>query len=257
MFEQDRVNGRFQRRVQAEPGIRACFLLGSHGRVTTDEYSDIDALLVFATAALRSDAWRNRKSFVESIMPYVALKLFAPTEYDLQAVYSNGTQLDLRYAVQDELAPAPDYRHMRLIKDSGGWGAQFQAACAREPWTRPTLTRADLEAIDSQFWVRLWEVLRQLQRGDAPRPFQTYLTLLNKTIPPLLAALPDDDPTRQALVEVGYGGDTAVATANLAALLDQYLAARDSINRTYNLQFFPDRGFENEFKRLVARLGGR
>lgn len=256
MFEQDRVNGRFQRRVQAEPAIRACFLIGSHGRATADGFSDIDAVLVFATAELRDYAWRNRQAFVESIMPYVALKCMAPAEYELRTVYSNGTQLDLFFAVQDQLAPGSTYRHIRLIKDSDGWGAQFQAASAREPLTHPTLTRADLEAIDSRFWVLLWEVLRQLQRGDATRPFSTYITLLHETLPPLMAALPEDDPVRSALVDVAYGSDTRATTRHLGKLIDRYLAARDAVNRRYNLQYFADRGFENEFKRLVERIGG-
>lgn len=255
MFEQDRVNTRFQQRVLSDPAIRACLLIGSHGRATADAFSDIDAVLVFDSAESRQESWQRRASFIEGTMPYVATKSFEPDPFDLSTLYSNGTQLDLRYALAAELTPAPMYRRMRVVKDADGWAARFQAECARSAETPPVFTRESLAAIDQQFWVQLWDVLRKLQRGDNVTPFPVFATLLAESVAPLSAELPPDHALQASLLDLRYSAEVSKTIHSLRALVDHFIAARDAVNQAQHLQYFPDRGFEQAFKRVLEKVG--
>ena len=110
MFEQDRVLLRLQQRVLAEPQVLICFLGGSYGRGTQDEYSDVDVALVFAGDESRARAFEGRKEFVRSILPYVPAKSFDATHVRPHlhiALYSNGSKVDYRYETKESLAPNP------------------------------------------------------------------------------------------------------------------------------------------------------
>lgn len=258
MFEQERLIGRLQRRVMAEPDIRICFLAGSFGRRTNDDYSDLDVALVFADRASRELAWRERREFTQSIMPYVAVKSFDADHvqtYLHVALFSNGSKVDLRYETQDELEPNPRDAQIRILKDdSQGWGESYQAASARLFVPQPRIGANALSRLDERFWVMFWDVLRLLKRGDADKPFATYLELLNSTFPPLLNALPAGDPARQGLIQANFSRDTRVTLSHMRPLLEAYLAARSAVVARHNLPFAPNRAFENELRRLVERL---
>ncbi len=255
MFEQDRVNTRFQQRVLSDPAIRACLLIGSHGRATADAFSDIDAVLVFDSAETRQESWQRRASFIEGTMPYVATKSFEPAPFERSTLYSNGTQLDLRYALTEELTPTPAYRRMRVVKDTDGWAARFQVECARSAETQPAFTRDALAAIDQQFWVQLWEVMRKLQRGDTIAPFPLFATLLAENVAPLSAELPPDHALQVRLLDIRYSAEATETIHSLRALVDHFIAARDAVNQAQHLQYFPDRGFEQAFKRVLEKIG--
>ena len=110
MFEQDRVIVRLQQRVRSEADIVACFLAGSYGRRTQDDYSDLDVALVFADAPSRDDAYAKRVAFVQSILPYVPAKSFDADHIRPHfhiCLYSNGTKADFRYETMDALQPNP------------------------------------------------------------------------------------------------------------------------------------------------------
>jgi hypothetical protein len=261
MFEQDRVIVRLQQRVMVDSDILVCFLAGSYGRRTEDAYSDLDVGLVFADEARRDGAWRQRREFVRSVTPYVPGKSFDAGHvrpYLHIVLYSNGAKADFRYETQASLTPNPWDRDLRLLKDSQGWGAAYQAQCQQMVQMRPTLSSQELTALDERFWVMFWDVYRQVLRGDSRKPFTVYLELLNFTLPPLLQVLPPEDPAYAGLLNALYAPNDMRATAvHLRRLLDAYLAARAAIVRRLNLAFMPDSAFENQMKRVVERARGK
>lgn len=257
MFEQERFIGRLQRHVVADPAIQVCFLSGSFGRRVDDAYSDVDIVLVYGDEPARAKAWGQRHEFVRSVMPYVPSRSFDAGHgrpFLHIALYSNGTKADYRFETLTGLQPNPDDREIRILKDSGQWGEEFQAASARLAPPQPYISPAELQALDDRFWVMLWDVLRLLKRGDVAKPFTIYLELLHFSLPPLLAALPREDPAQQGLLRAGYGRDTGATARGLAELLDAYLAARAAIIRRQNLPPAANSAFESEIKRLVEKL---
>lgn len=258
MFEQERFIGRLQRHAQTEGRLVACFLYGSFGRRAEDAYSDVDIALVYGNAADREAAWAERREFAGAVMPYVAMRSFDAAHVRPWlhiALYSNGTKADYRFETMDDLAPHPDHRELRILKDTNRWAEQFQAASSRLAPAQPYISPADLTALDDRFWVMLWDALRLLKRGDTDKPFGTYLRLLNFTLPPLLAALPPEEPARAALLRVQYGPDAAATRRGLVDLLEAYLAARAAVIRRQNLMYPINTAFEGEMRRLVERIG--
>jgi hypothetical protein len=257
MFEQERFIGRLQRHVLTDPKVLVCFLHGSFGRRAEDAYSDVDVTLLYAGPAEREAAWAGREEFVKAVMPYVAARSFDASHvrpYLHVALYSNGTKADYRFETKDSLPPDPIDREIRILKDDGRWAEQHQATSSRLAPAQPYISPADLLDLDNRFWVMFWDTLRQLKRGDADRPFATYLRLLNFSLPPLLEALPPEDPARRGLVRVAYSRDPAATRRGLVELLESYLAARAAVIRRQNLVFPINAAFESEIRRLVERL---
>lgn len=250
--------GRLQRRVLSEPELAACFLGGAHGRHSEDDYSDVDVVLVFETDAARDRAWHDRYAFAKSVMPYVPLKAFDATHirpYFYVTLFANGTKLDYRYDSIESLRPSAADARIRILKDTPQrWAEQHQRASGQQVAAGRAINNDELNAIDQAFWVRLWNILRVLARGDSGKPFQSYMRLLFTTLPPLLAALPADDPAHQDLVAAYYSRDAAATTKHLAGLLDAYLAARSAVIRRHHLAPIDDRAFEAEIQRNIQRL---
>ncbi len=254
MFEQDRILTRLQQRVMADREIVVCFLSGSYGRRQEDAYSDLDVTLVFANEAARETAWQRRRDFAQSVSPYVPAKSFDAAEkrpYLHHTLYSNGTAVEYQYEALDTLAPIPQNREIRILKDRDGRAEQYRQACAGAILPQPRLTAEALKALDDRFWISYWRVLRQLLRGDYDAPFTSYLALLNFILPPFLAVLPPEEPARQALINLFYNHDTRETAAHLRHLLENYLAARAAVVRRLQLNFQPDTRFETEIQRLV------
>lgn len=257
MFEQERFIGRLQRHVQADPAIQVCYLYGAFGRRAEDAYSDVDVALIYATPAERDRGWAGRQEFVKGVMPYVAVRSFDADHvipFLHVALYSNGAKADFNFQTMETIAPHPLYRELRILKDSGRWAEQHQAASSRLAPAQPYISPADLEALDNRFWIMCWDALRLLKRGDADKPFPIYLQLLNFTLPPLLDALPPEEPARQKLVRATYSHDTTATARGLGELLTNYLAARAAVIRRQNLVFPINTAFESEIQRLVERL---
>jgi hypothetical protein len=260
VFEQERFIGRLQRHVQSESSLIACFLSGSFGRRLEDDYSDLDVALVYVDETARRHGWQQRRELVHAVMPYVPARSFDADHvrpYFHVALYSNGTKADYRFEAQELLQPSPWDRDIRIIKESGRWAEEYQAASTRLALPQPYLSVDELMALDNRFWVMLWDVLRLLKRGDVDKPFTIYLELLHFTLPPLLRVLPAEEPARQGLLMASYSQETAATARQLGRLLDAYLAARAAVVQRQCLLFMPDHAFENEMKRLVARLVGR
>jgi hypothetical protein len=260
VFEQERFIGRIQRHVQSDNSLIACFLSGSFGRRLEDGYSDLDIALVYVDEAARERGWQQRRDWVRAVMPYVPARSFDAVHvrpYFHIALYSNGTKADYRFEAQELLQPNPWDRDIRMIKDSGRWVEDYQAASARLALPQPYLSADELMALDNRFWVMLWDVLRLLKRGDADKPFTIYLELLHFTLPTLLRVLPAEEPARQELLTASYSQDTTATAQQLGRLLDAYLAARAAVVQRQRLLFTPDQAFENEMKRLIARLLGK
>ena len=257
MFEQERFIGRLQRHVMTEARILTCFLSGSFGRRADDAFSDVDIALVYGSAAERNAAWAERREFVRAVNPYVAVRSFDADHvrpFLHVVLYSNGTKADYRFETTDSLAPNPADRELRVLKDSGRWAETFQVASSRLAPAQPYISPADLSILDDRFWVMFWDVLRLLKRGDTDKPFPVYLQLLYFTLPPLLAALPPEEPARAALLRANFGGDSKADLRGLGDLLDAYLAARGAVIRRQNLVYPINSAFEGEMKRLVERL---
>jgi hypothetical protein len=257
MFEQERVIGRLQRRVLADPDILVCFLSGSMGKRTSDDYSDLDAALLFRDEERRERAWAARRDFTQSIMPYVAVKSFDAAHvrpFFHVALFSNGCKVDLRYETLETLQPNPWDAQIRILKDQRGWGETFQAASAQQALPQPRLRSDELQALDDRFWVMFWDALRLLKRGDVDKPFTVYLELLHFTLPGLLQTLPANDPARQNLLQANFSRDAQATLQHLTRLLDAYLAARGAVVQRHNLAFAPNRPFEREIQRLLERL---
>ena len=257
MFEQERVIGRLQRRIVAEPAVVACFLSGSFGRKADDDYSDIDVALVYADETARDNGWARRNEFAKSVMPYVPLKAFdgqhvRPFLYI--TLFSNGSKIDYRYEAASSLAPNPWDGQIRILKDSDGWAEKFQAESARLSKTQAAISSSELVQLDQRFWVMYWDALRLLARGDYDKPFTIYLELLSFTLPSLLPALPENDPAREGLINAFYNRDAQATARHLAGLMDAYLAARSAIIQRYHLQPVGDAAFESEIRRLIQKV---
>lgn len=257
MFEQERFIGRLQRHVQSDAAIVACFLGGSFGRRREDAFSDVDIVLIYADEPARDTAWAQRRKLVGDVMPYVPVKSYDAADqaaYLHVALYSNGTKADYLFDTRAGHGPSPFEREIRILKDSTGWAEQHQVASARLALPQPYLPSDELTAIDDHFWGAAWDVLRLLKRGDVDKPFPIYLGLLNGSLPPLLLALPPEDPAHQGLLRAAYSDNPATTARGLADLVDAYLAARSAVVRRQNLAFAPNTAFENEIRRLIDRL---
>jgi hypothetical protein len=257
MFEQERVIGRLQRRVAAEPSLLACFLSGSYGRRAADDYSDIDVALVYPNEDSRDRAWNQRREFAQSVMPYVPVKSFDATHvrpYLYVTLFANGSKIDYRYESASTLSPGPLDSQIRILRDTDSWAEKYQTSCSGLSFPQPTISDAELGAIDQRFWVMFWDVLRLLARGDTDKPFPVYLQLLWSTLPDLLRVLPGTEPAHQGLINAYYSKDAKATAGQLTVLLEAYLAARSAVRRRYHLQSLGDQAFENELLRLIQRL---
>lgn len=257
MFEQERMIGRIQRRAAGDPAIMACFLSGSFGRRTADDYSDLDVALVFQDSSKRHVAWDERTSIGQSFMPYVAMKSFDADHirpYFHILLFANGCKVDLRYETIETLEPNPWDNQIRILKDLTGWAETYQANSLRIPFSQSSMNLNELVALDQRFWVMYWDIFRQLLRGDTEKSFETYLQLLNFHIPPLLNCLPQNEPARAGLIHASFSLQPRSTITGLADLLDNYLAARKVIIRDYHLAFLPDAAFESEIQKLVAKF---
>ncbi len=257
MFEQDRVILRLQQRVDREPAIRVCFLAGSYGRRASDDFSDLDVALVFVDEASRETAWLERREFIQSVLPFVSSKSFDATHirpYFHIALYSNGAKVDYRYDTLKSLQPNPWDREIRLLKDSAGWADRFQAASAQSVMEQPRLSAIELAELDDRFWVMFWDVYRLLLRGDYDKPFTIYLELLHFSLPPLLHVLPPEEPTRQNLLQAGFGHDTQATVVQMANLLQAYEAARAKVVERLHLAFVANHPFETAIKQMVEKF---
>ncbi|WP_374689590.1 hypothetical protein [Promineifilum sp.] len=260
MFEQERFIGRLQRHVLAEEHVVACFLSGSFGRRADDAFSDVDIALVYDSPEEREAGWAARREFAKAVMPYVAIRSFDAAHvrpYFHVALYSNGTKADYRFETRESLSPNPGDRELRILKDTDRWAEGFAAASARLAPPQPYISPGELTDLDDRFWVMYWDVLRLLRRGDLDKPFTVYLQLLHFTLPPLLAALPPEEPARAALLRAVYSGDAAATLRGVSGLLDTYLAARAAVIRRQNLVFPINTAFEGEIRRLAERVAGR
>lgn len=256
MFEQDRFIVRLQQSIMRESDVEVCFLSGAHGRRSEDAYSDVDVVLVFPDGESRDAAWAQRQEFVRSILPYVPARSYDAVHirpYLHVALYSNGAKVDYRYEARGEIGPQPEDREIRILKDSDHWAESYQAASARIIPTQTRIEAADLERIDTRFWGLFWEVFRQLLRGDTRTPFTTYLELLYFTVPPLLRALPPEDPAHEGLVQVFYSREAAPTLQQLSRLFDAYLAARSAVIRRHHVGYIPDSGFERGIEQILKR----
>lgn len=257
MFEQERFIGRLQRHVLGDSAVRSCYLSGSFGRRGEDAFSDVDIALVYANDDERERQWQGRESFIKDVMPYVPVRSFDATHvrrYLHIALYSNGTKADYRFESMESLRPNPWEREIRILKDTDSWAEQFQAESVRLALPRPYLSADELAAIDDRFWIMLWDVIRLLRRGDVEKPFPIYLQLMHFTLPPLLEALPPEDPAYQGLLKAAYSRDAQATLRGLGELLGAYLAARSAVVRRHNLAFMPNSAFESEIRRQVEKL---
>jgi hypothetical protein len=256
MFEQDRVIFRLQQHVMRERDILVCFLAGSFGRNTQDAYSDLDVALVFGDEARRDAAYAKRRAFVKQVLPYVPAKSFDATHvrpYFHIALYSNGAKVDYRYETLELLRPNPWDREVRLLKDTDGWGENFQREGALLPPTVPTatITTEVLTDLDNCFWVMFMDIYRLLKRGDHDKPFSIYLELLYFILPDLLRLLPPEEPAHQKLIQIHYTADTKATLRHLKGLFEGYLEARTVVVRRHRLAFTPNSAFENEIKKRL------
>jgi hypothetical protein len=205
MFEQDRFIVRLQQSVMRESDIEICFLSGAHGRRTEDAYSDLDVVFVFPDTATRDDAWARRRDFVRSILPYVPARSFDAGHIRPHlhiALYSNGAKVDYRYEARDEIAPQPEDRELRILKDSDGWAESYQAASARIIPTQPRLEAAELERIDTHFWGLFWESFASFCAATPVRPSPPTSSCFTSPSPRCCAPCrPRTRPTRDSSIE--------------------------------------------------------
>lgn len=256
MFEQDRFLVRLQQKVLGELLISACFMAGSYGRKQQDSYSDMDVAFVFKSEMRRDDAWRKRREFVRSITPYVPAKSFDADHirpYFHIALYANGTKVDFRYEVQDQLAPNPWDRDLRILKDDNGWVEQYQAQCAQTAQPIPRLDGNDLVALDQRFWIMFWDVFRLVLRGDSDKPFPIYLELLHFTLPHLINVLPQGTQEREQLLVANFSNNNKLTKKHLHHLLTAYTNARNRIVQQQHLDVKFDSKFETAVLALVKR----
>jgi hypothetical protein len=257
MFEQERMIGRIQRRVMDAPEIFACFLSGSFGRRSDDEYSDLDVALVYRDESRMNRAWKNRVQFSKSIMPYVSLKSFDAVHirpYFHIVLFANGSKLDLRFETKETLSPNPADGQLRILKDSDGWAENYRLESSRLAYPKPGISSQELREIDQRFWVIYWDVLRLLVRGDAVKSFPIYLELLHFTFPPLLTALPEGTAAANELICVQFGRDTKTTAKNMKDMLEGYKSVRKLLVENYHLQFSANQSFEDQIERLMERV---
>lgn len=256
MFEQDRFIVRLQQRVAQSGELVACFLAGSFGARRQDAFSDLDVVLVFSSPQARQEAWKERREFVRSVLPYVPARSFDADhvhDYFHVALYGNGAKVDFLFAVTDSLEPDWWHREIRILMDTGGWAEAHQVASSERPVTHPRMQAAELQELDDRFWVMFWDVYRQLLRGDRHKPFPVYLELLHFTLPPLLRVLPPEDPAVKPLLNAFYVEDTEATLEHLHRLLDAYVEARSAVIRRQNVGFVPDGAFERALRQTMAR----
>jgi predicted nucleotidyltransferase len=258
MFEQDRVIVRLQQRVLQEADVLVCLLTGSYGRRQADPYSDIDVMLLFGDEERRAAAFDRRRSFVQSVLPYVPAKSFDAVHvrpFLHVALYSNGAKVDYLYETQANVKPSPWLRETRLLKDTSGWGERFQteAAGIAPGMMLPSITAAALADLDDRFWVMFWDAFRLLLRGDHVKPFPIYLEFAYFTLMELVRLLPPEDPAHQALIQAEFSHDTQATLAHMRRLFTAYLEARTAVVRRHNLVFERNRSFETAVRRLVER----
>jgi hypothetical protein len=254
MFEQDRLLVRLQQHVLRERDILVCFLAGSYGRNTHDAYSDLDVALVFAGEAEREAAFGRRREFVRAVLPYVPAKSFDAVHvrpFFHIALYGNGAKVDYRYETQQLLRPNPWDRKIRILKDTDGWGENFQHESSLLPPTlpQPTITAEVLTDLDNCFWVMFMDIYRLLRRGDHDKPFSIYLELLYFILPDLLQLLPPEEPAHQKLIQIHYTADTKLTLRALRDLFNNYLEARAAVVRRHRLGFTADTVFEKEIEK--------
>lgn len=257
MFEQERFISRLQRHAQGDPAVVACFLYGDYGRRVDDPYSDVDIALIYDGDEDRDSAWAGRREIVKAVMPYVAVRSFDASHvmpFLHVALYSNGTKADFRFETIDGLSPDSIFRELRILKDRQGWSERFQAASSRLAPAQPYISPGELTDLDNRFWVMFWNVLRLLKRNDTNKPFVGYLRLIYFSLPPLLDALPPEEPARRALMRVTYSDNIGETLRGMSDLLEAYLAARAAVIRRQNLVFPINTAFESEIRRLVERL---
>lgn len=257
MFEQERMISRVQRKVTAEPEIMACFLSGSFGRRTEDPYSDLDFALIFENDQDKALAWDRRRKFTQEIMPYVAVKSFDASHvrpFFHIALYANGAKLDFRYESKKTLNPNPWDRQIRILKDSYGWVEEFQKTSSTLPFPQPRISSSELFELDQRFWIMYWDIVRQLARGDSKRPFTIYLEILYFTLPPVLTAMPENDPVKDNLIKANYNLDAQFTLKNMVEFLHAYLNARSKLVNLYSLQFPINSAFESEIMKLLEKL---
>ena len=155
----------------------------------------------------------------------------------------------------NKLQPAAHFRKILLIKDtSDDWGRNLQVSSEQLATTdgRENISSEDLSKLDDIFWVLFMEVYRQIRRGDRYRPFTSYLYLLNTTLPKIISLLPAEVPIRHSLCRSIYDEDTAITLQFLQELLSDYLEARRSIVKNYNLDFPLDSPFEREIFKIAS-----
>lgn len=260
MFEQDRVLLRLQQRVLSDKDVLVCFLTGSYGQDKQDPFSDLDVVMVFASAETRDLAYQVRREFVRSVLPYVPACSFDATHvrpYFHIALYSNGAKVDYRYETKESLEPNVRDREIRLLKDSDGWGERFQRSTAQLSGNQrlAAITAAEMAAIDERFWIMFMDVYRQVLRGDYEKPFPVYLQLLTFTLPKFLNLLPAEEPARQGLIGAAYRRNPEATAEHLRELLRAYLAARKAIIRRHRLSYEPDAALERELLRKINISG--
>ncbi len=256
MFEQDRVLVRLQQYILQDVQISSCFLAGSFGRGSNDDYSDLDLILVFADDAERERAYSRRKEFVREVLPYVPAKSFDAIHvmpYLHIALYGNGAKVDFMYKTL-ALEPSFELRDMRLLKDSNYWGAEYLKQCALQPPTKtlPTISIDDYVDIDNRFWVMFMDTYRRLLRGEHDKPFSIYLELQFFTLPVLIRLLPPEDPAYQGLLHLYISRDLQATVSHVRNLMRVYLQARDAVVKRNQLAFITDQSFERDLKRKIG-----
>lgn len=258
MFEQDRVIVRLQQRVLQESDILVCLLSGSYGRRQEDPYSDLDVILVFANDEKRAAAYKMRRQFVQSVLPYVPAKSFDASHvrpYLHIALYSNGSKVDYLYETQETLKPSPWLRETRLLKDTAAWGENFQAETvhATPMFVQPSISSESLVDMDNRFWIMFWDAYRLLLRGDHDKPFPIYLEFMYFTIMEMLRLLPPEDAAHQGLIQAHFSYDTRATAVHMRSLFRAYLAARTAVVRRHNLTLTLNHSFEAAVQKLIEK----
>jgi len=257
MFEQDRVIVRLQQRVLREKNIVLCILTGSFGRGTQDIYSDIDVVLVYSDEGNREDAFKARREFVQSVLPYVPAKSYDAVHvsaYTHVALYSNGAKVDYFFETIANLEENDINPRVRLLKDTIGWSERLQSVKGGPPLPvkTPVINNNMLARLDERFWVMYIEVYRLLLRGETDKTYPIYLEMLFLTFPVLLTFLPPG-PTRTKLTRAFFDLDSQATLDHLRRLLPAYIEARSAIVKSFDLPYTSQDNFEKEIIRLVRR----
>ena len=254
MYEQDRFIVRLRQRLSGERAIVAAWFFGSFGRNVTDPYSDVNICLVYQDEVARAAAWRQRRDFCQNILAYVAAKSVDSADNQHSVLFDSGTLAHFRYESRPFLQPSPDYRKIKVLKDTpDGWAAQYGQLSRFAPQQVGTLSAETLTDIDDQFWVYYWNVYRKVRRGVPQNAFSSYIDLLAATLPPLLQALPPEHEAYQQLVSVQFNRDAQATLAHLRELMAAYLAARSAVVARYRLNFRPNSAFERNIERALKK----